>query len=195
MQLSVILLASRCKYANVQRPSIPNKLLLVSRGFFFVVVVVFFLLEAKFNLLSALRKQIYALACAHTISTVLAAMQFFKILKLLLALIFRCAHFKFVAMHGWHRCANQKVIIYVCWLTTTTKEINNHIEFTHWAQQVRVRELTGSRIFLRKQTREKWKIYGGKNRCRNVLAIDSRSHIAFTFGSRVFGCCCCSCGA
>lgn len=31
-----------------------------------------------------------------------------------------------------HRCANQKVIIYVCWLTTSTKEINkNHISNLH----------------------------------------------------------------
>lgn len=31
-----------------------------------------------------------------------------------------------------HRCANQKVIIYVCWLTTSTKEINkNHTSNLH----------------------------------------------------------------
>lgn len=76
----------------------PDELLLafdsIASHFFFVVA---FLLEAKFNLLSALLGQIYAFACARTLSTVLAAMPFFKILKLLLALIFRCAHFKSIA--------------------------------------------------------------------------------------------------
>lgn len=100
-------------------------------------------LEAKFNLLPAMFAhvhQIYVLACVRCARSTLADRMcvccdaiYQNAAELLLALIFRCAKFKIIAC-----TANQKVIIYVCWLMTTTKEINNHIAFTHWAQQVRL---------------------------------------------------------
>lgn len=145
--LSVCFPTFKCKYP------IPNSWWLVALAFESILCVGrpvsacrLLLFFWKQNLICCLRRSdLCSCVCAHTHSVMLAARPFFKMLKLLLALIFRCAHFKTIAharhgsaRQGKERCANQKVIIYVCWLSTTTKEINNHIEFTHWAQQVRL---------------------------------------------------------
>lgn len=128
----------------------PNTLLLAfksiswifSRSFCFL----FWFLEAKFKLLPAMfahAERIYDHACVRTrpIPTAFGCHVIFQNSEIIASVNFSVVHISRSshARQAGDVCANQKVIIYVCWLTTTTKEINNHIEPAHWAQQVRMR--------------------------------------------------------